>query len=212
MDENAVLKLLVGINALVTGSHVVYASGKHGSDYVNKDAIYPHVWETSRICRQLAKLFVDECVEVVLAPAVGGIVLSQWTAYHLETFQEGRQVLAVYADKTEDGGFVLRRGYDKLVAGRRVLMIEDVLTTGGSVRKTIEATRAANGEVIGLGAICNRGNVTATDVGVPMLRALVNLPLDAWNESDCPLCEQGIPINAEVGKGLEYLERRKRSH
>lgn len=90
--------------------------------------------------------------------------------------------------------------------------MEDVLTTGGSVKKVVEATRAIGGKVIGLGALCNRGGITPQEVAeVPKLVALVNMRLEAWDEKDCPLCEQNIPINTDVGKGREFLARKKSS-
>jgi orotate phosphoribosyltransferase len=118
-------------------------------------------------------------------------------------------VLGVYADKDGDA-FVVKRGYDKLVKGKRVLVVEDVLTTGGSVRKVVEATCVAGGEVIGVAALVNRGNVKTTDIGnVPALAALVSISLDAWDENDCPMCKGGTPVNTDVGKGREFLARKQ---
>ena len=91
----------------------------------------------------------------------------------------------------------------------RVLVVEDILTTGGSVKKVIEATRAIGGEVVGLGVLCNRGGITSHDVGdVPKLFALVNVTLESWTEAECPLCAKGIPINTDVGKGRDFLARK----
>ncbi|MDP2873971.1 MAG: phosphoribosyltransferase family protein [bacterium] len=210
MNEQAILKLLERVGAVITDSHIVYTSGKHGSAYVNKDALYPHTRETSQLCRMIAKQFANDGVEVVIAPAIGGVILSQWIAYHL-TKLTGREVLGVYAEKAETGDpFIIKRGYNKLVAGKRVLAVEDVLNTGGSAKKVVEATRAIGGEVIGLGVLCNRGGITPQDVAnVPRLFALVNVKLDAWDEADCPLCAENVPINTNVGKGREYLARKK---
>ena len=101
-------------------------------------------------------------------------------------------------------------GYDKFLPGRRVLVVEDVLTTGGSAKKVVELARAAGGKVIGLGVLCNRGGVTPHDVGdVPQLFALTNIPLEVWMEGDCPLCKQGVPVNTDIGKGREFLARQR---
>lgn len=152
---------------------------------------------------------MDDNVEVVIAPAIGGVILTQWVAYCLAELT-GSEVLAVYAEKSdEDSSFVVKRGYDKLVAGKRVLVVEDVLTTGGSAKKVVEATRTIGGNVIGLGVLCNRGGITAEDVAdVPRLFALTNVSLDAYDEADCPLCAAGVPINTDVGKGREFLARK----
>ncbi|MBI2268381.1 MAG: phosphoribosyltransferase [Candidatus Blackburnbacteria bacterium] len=207
MTEAEVLEVLGRVGAVITNSHIVYTSGKHGTAYVNKDAVYPHTVETSRLCRAIAEQFADDKVRVVIAPAVGGVILSQWTAHHL-TLITGQEVLGVYADKEGDG-FAIRRGYDKLIQGRNVLVVEDVLTTGGLARKVIEVTRAIGGNVAGLGVLCNRRGVTPEDLAyVPKLVSLVDVTMDAWNEADCPLCAQGVPINTDIGKGREFLLRR----
>jgi len=209
MNEQEVLQVLGNVGAVIADSHIVYTSGKHGTAYVNKDAVYPHTKETSDLCRAIAKQFADDCVEVVIAPAIGGVILSQWTARHLSEIT-GREVLGVYAEKAESGdSFIIKRGYDKILAGQNVLVVEDVLTTGGSAKKVVEATRTLGGNIVGLGVLCNRGGITPEDVAnPPKLFALVDVKLDAWDEVDCPLCTQSVPINTDVGKGKEYLARR----
>ncbi len=210
MEEDQVLRILGGVGAVIVGSHIVYASGKHGTAYINKDALYPHTKKISFVCRVIAYEFSGyDKIDAVIAPAVGGVILSQWIAYHLTAFT-GREVLALYAEKsTNEDAFVIRRGYDRIIAGKNVLVVEDVMTTGASVRKVVEAVRACGGNVIGVGALCNRGGVTAQDVGdVPILYSLVNIVMDAWDEAECPLCKEGKPINTDVGHGREFLERK----
>jgi len=204
MNEKEVLQILEKVGAIIINSHIVYTSGKHGSSYINKDAIYPHTKIISNLCQAIAQQFIDDGVEVVIAPAIGGVILSQWTAYHLSEITK-REVLAIYAEKVENGSnFVIRRGYEKMVTGRKVLVVEDVLTTGGSAKKVIEATRALGGEIVGLGVLCNRGGIKPEDVAnPPKLIALVNIKLDAWDEAECPLCAQGVPINTSIGKGFK---------
>jgi orotate phosphoribosyltransferase len=246
MDQNTVMGLFAKAQAIITNSHVVYASGKHGSAYVNKDALYPHAKLTSDLCRIIAEEFKYDNVEVVVAPIVGAVILSQWVAFHLSKIT-GREVLGVYADKNEksvfkadggvthhasigyetsgdeatfvlrdgeelvvkDGAFVIKRGYNKLVAGKNALIVEDILTTGTSARKVVEVTRATGGNVVGVGVLCNRGGVKLENLAnPPKLFALANVTLDAWLEADCPLCAKGIPINTDVGKGKDFLARK----
>lgn len=232
MNQSDVLAWIQETGAIITDSHLVYTSGRHGGVYVNKDALYqdPHiVWG---LCSEVAQRFWDDPVDAVVAPAVGGVILSTWTAYRLGELKSLATrvrvpVLSLYAEKElrsvlhpqghgfqafeETGRFVLKRGYDKLVEGRNVLVVEDVLTTGGSVRKVVEAVRRHGGNVLGVMALCNRGGVTAHDVGnVPRLDALVNLTLESWEEEHCPLCAQSVPINTQVGKGAEFLARQSR--
>ena len=210
MKESEVLQTLSAVGAVITDSHIVYTSGKHGTAYVNKDAVYVHPLLTAQLCREIALNFDADIVEVVVAPAVGGVILSTWVAYHL-TQMTGREVRSIYAEKSDMGeGFVLKRGYAKEVVDKRVLVVEDVLTTGGTVRKVIEAVLANGGIVVGLGVLCNRGGVTPHDVAdVPKLIALTNVKLDAWDEADCPHCKDGVPINTDVGKGREFLDRQR---
>jgi orotate phosphoribosyltransferase len=193
--------ILAEARAILTGIHVVYASGKHGSAYVNKDAVYPDTARIAELCRYLADAAVPYRPEVVCGPALGGIILSQWTGHHLG-------LPAVYAEKAAEGGMALRRGYGKLVAGKRVLVVEDILNTGGSVRDAVAAVRAAGGDVVAVGALVNRGGMTAADVGVPALVALLDVALDAWDADACPLCRDGVPIATDVGKGREFLAKR----
>ena len=204
-EQEDALADLKRVGAIITDGHFVYASRKHGSAYVNKDAIYPYTGIVRGISREMARPFRFRGVEVVAGPEKGGIILSQWVAHWLSFYSaENRQMLAVYAEK-ENGGFVFRRGYEKLVAGRRVLIAEDILTTGGSVRSMIGAVRALGGTVVGVTALCNRGDVTSAQLSVPRLSAYMEVPLDAWDAVDCPLCKRGVSINTEVGKGREYL-------
>jgi orotate phosphoribosyltransferase len=197
------LSLLSQVGAIITNSHIVYTSGRHGSSYVNKDALFPYTTETSHVCLDLAQNFVDAGVQVVAGPTIGGVIMAQWVAYHL-LHLTGEPTLSVYAEEQIDHGQrqrVFRRGYDNLVSGKRVLVVEDVLTTGGSARKVVHAVRECGGMVVGLGALCNRGGLTAENLDVPRFVALVELSLESWDESDCPLCQQGIPITNQVGKG-----------
>lgn len=202
-----ILELLESRGAVLRDTHVVYTSGRHGSAYINKDALYPDTAVISRICAALAEPFQGKDVEVVAGPAIGGVILAQWTAHHLA--QAGPPVLAVYAEKEPTGGLRFRRGYGDLVQGRRTLVVEDILTTGGSLRDVCAAVREAGGHLVGAAAICNRGGVTAADVGEPPeLVVLADVRLDSWEEGECPLCARGAPINTEVGKGKEFLQRK----
>ncbi len=199
MNQAEVLQVLEKTGALIQKGHFQYTSGRHGKAYVNKDALYPHVGIASKIGQAFAERFVDNQIDVVVGPALGGIILSQWTAFHMSRIK-GQEVLSVYAEKVEDG-LALKRGYDKLVHGKRVLVVEDIITTGMSVDKTIEATRAAGGVIMGVAVLCNRGGLTLADLkDVPALHELVRIPLESWTAEDCPLCKQGIPLSSEFGK------------
>jgi orotate phosphoribosyltransferase len=112
MTEAEVLDVLERVGAFRAG-HFVFTSGRHGDKYINKDAIYPFTKETSLLCEAMAKLFLHAKADVVIGPAVGAAILSQWVASHLGALT-GKEVAAVYADKDGEGGFVVRRGYDRI--------------------------------------------------------------------------------------------------
>lgn len=205
MTNKQLLTIFKKTGGYITGSHIVYTSGKHGEAYLNKDAIYPHTKEISHICREIALRFKDKKIEAVAAPALGGIILSQWTAYHLTKITK-IPVLGVYTEKTADKNQIFTRGYDALVCGRRVLVVEDITTTGGSVKKVIDSVRGAGGKVVAVCVLANRNpiEVNSKTMGVPF-SSLAELKMAAWEEKDCPLCKKKIPVNITVGKGREYL-------
>src|SRR3989344_4463537 len=197
MTEDEVLAVLQKVGAFRSG-HFVFVSGLHADTYINKNAMYPYTHEMSALCRGIAEMFADKNVEAVVGPATGGIILSQWVAYHLSEVS-GREVYGTYADK-EDDSFVIKRGYDEVIKGKNTLIVEDLTTTGGSIKKVVEAARAVGANVIGAIAICNRGEVTKEVVGnPPIFKSLLTVHLEQWPESECDLCKRGIPVNTDVG-------------
>lgn len=206
--EEKVKKILAKANAVLTDGHFVYVSAKHGDKYINKDAIYPH----TKLVRELTKMWAEDFkksgVEVVVGPAMGGVILSHDTAAELSKILK-KDIPGVYAEKDGEGGFTFTRGYDAFVKGKNVLVVEDILTTGGSVKKVIQMTKKAGGKVVGLGVIANRGNVKAKDIGVKKINALINLEFNAMEAKDCALCKNKIPVNTNVGKGKLFLAGKK---
>ena len=208
MDEADVIKILEDHGAVIRNSHIVYTSGRHGSSYINKDAIYPDTRAVSALCAAIAEHFSNAGVQVVAAPAVGGVILSQWVAHHLIAL--GSEALAVYAEKDDAGSFTFRRGYGALLDRKRVLVVEDVITTGASLREVVRAVKADGGVVVGAAALCNRGAVTAGEIGnPPELFSLTEFSFESWEEGECPLCRQGTPVNTDVGKGREFLRKKQ---
>src|SRR5205814_2853897 len=127
-------------------------------------------------------------------------VLSQWVAYYLNSSRASGETLALYAEKEGDGPdkkFLFRRGYGRYIPGKNVLVVEDVLTTGGSARQVIELVRMHGGNVVGLSALCNRGGVQSQDVGDVAIHALITVTLETFTETACPFCQQHRPINTE---------------
>jgi len=215
MTEDEVLEILQKVGAFRSG-HFVFVSGMHADTYVNKNAMYPYTREMSKLCRGIAEMFKGKNIDAVVGPETGGIILAQWTAYHLSEI-EGREVWGVYADKDRSKGesgdalqFVIKRGYNDLIKGKRVLVVEDLVTTGSSLRKVVEAARVAGAEVVGAVAFVNRGGVTKEMVGnPPEFVSLLTVDLEQWPEADCELCATGIPVNTDVGHGKDFLARKK---
>jgi len=213
--QKELLGILEKIGAITINNHFVYTSGKHGSVYVRKDKLYPHTKLTSKVCSLIATDMAKSSVDVVVGPSVGGIILSQWTAYHLSKIMK-KDILGVFTEKSYDDkdSFekpqVFKRGYDALVKGKNVLVVEDLTTTGGSVKKVVEEVRKAGGKVVGVYVLLNRnpGEVDRKMMDAPFF-ALSELKADAYEEKNCPLCERGVPINTEVGHGKEFLRKHK---
>ena len=145
---------------------------------------------------------------------MGAIKLGHEVARHLCAL-EHRKISSVYADKVGiepdlSDKFEVKRDYGSLLKGKRVAVVEDVLNTGKSVKKVVDLVRAAGGDVICVAVLCNRGKVTTKNVGdVPVLLALIDLPLDVFTEEECPLCKEGKPVNTKLGKGAAYLARKE---
>lgn len=215
MNEAEVLNVLEEVGAFRSG-HFVFVSGLHADTYINKNAMYPYTRQMSKLCEEIARRFKGQGVEAVVGPETGGIILAQWTAHHLSEM-EGREVYGVYADKDrshgsvgEDLQFVIKRGYDQLIKGKKTLVVEDLVTTGGSLRKVVGAARVAGAEVVGAVTLVNRGGVTIDQVGnPPRFESLVTLHLEQWPPETCDLCERGIAINTDVGHGKDFLAQRK---
>lgn len=207
MDESDILEIYQKVGGFRSG-HFVFVSGLHANTYINKNAVYPYTSEVSKMCRAVAERFKDKGVEIVVGPATGGIILSQWVAHHLAEL-EGREVYSAYADKDGEG-FVIKRGYEDMVKGKKTLVVEDLVTTGGSLKKVIAEARRVGGEVIGAVAVVNRGGVTKEGIGDPNeFISMLTVHMNQWPEEQCDLCKRAIPVNIDIGHGKEFLARKK---
>lgn len=205
-----IFEILKETQSLITDDHFVYTSGKHGSIYINKDAIYPHTEKVSEVGLLFAEKVKDLDIDVVVGPMIGGIILAQWTAHHL-TKLKGKEVLGVYTEKDAESNQVFgRRGYDKLVAGKNVFIVEDLTTTGASVAKVVHTVKAANGKILSVGVIIDRSpdGMTEDIIGAPFF-TLGRLTTEVFEASDCPLCKAGKPVNVKIGHGKKFLEEQK---
>lgn len=191
---------------IVRNGHFVYSSGLHGDAYVNKRLLT--IATISKIAGVIAREFANEPLDIVVAPAHGAIGLGSALASQL--FQSRTYWfwhLAV-ANKSAEG-FAFD-SYDQLkLNNNKILIVEDVLTTGASILKVVELVRTHGGDVAGVAAFCNRGGVTADKIGsVPKLFSAINLPLRTWSADACPLCAQGVAVRTDVGHGADFIKTR----
>jgi len=185
MDTDRLLSMFRETGALLEG-HFLLTSGLHSNQYFQcaKVLQYPRYCEL--LCAEIAAGFRERRIDVVIAPALGGIVVGQ---------EVGRQlgVRTIFAER-KDAAMQLRRGFS-IDGGERVLVCEDVVTTGGSVREVIEIVRAAGGIVAGVGSIVDRsgGTVRFEIAEGGRQQAVMTLQAVTYQPASCPLCAAGTP-------------------
>ncbi len=200
-----IIDILKSVEALLPDDHFVGTSGGHIDTYINKDMLFMHPEAASEVGALFAEKYKDRDIEAVVAPALGGIILSQWTAYHLSKLK-GREVLGIYTEKTVENGQIFTRGYDAFVRGKKVLIVEDLTTTGQSVMKVVNAVKQAGGEVVEVCVMINKNPeaVNTSALGVPF-GWLGEYPVAVHTAEDCPMCKSGVPVNTKVGHGKKFL-------
>jgi orotate phosphoribosyltransferase len=208
--QDSALNILKKVNAITTDSHIVLTTGRHSDGYINLDELMPHTEESSRMGQLFADKYKDVDIDVVAGPAVGGIILSQWVAYHLSKLK-GKEILSVFAEKDANKNQVISRGFDKLIKGKKVLVVEDFTTTGGSVKSAAESVKAAGGNIVEICVILNRepDKVNSETIGSPFT-SLDVFKVQSWSEEECPMCKNNVPINTELGHGKEYLAKKSK--
>jgi len=190
MNAEDIGRLFREAGALLDG-HFRLSSGRHSAHYVQCALVLQYPRIATELGARLAEAFAGGPIQTVIAPAIGGILVAHEVARHLGA-------RAIFAER-EHGRFTLRRGFT-LAPQERVLVVEDVLTTGQAAREVIELVRAAGGEVVGVGALIDRSGRTLS-LGVP-LRALLHLELPTYSPDACPLCASGVPLSTP---GSRYL-------
>lgn len=176
-----VIELLRGTGALLEG-HFLLTSGLHSSRYIQCALALQYPEHAASLGKWLAQPFRDMSISAVISPALGGVIVGHETARALG-------VRAIFGER-EDGQMRLRRGLS-IAPQERVLVVEDVTTTGGSVREIITLVKDAYGVVAGVGAIVDRSG-SSIDFGVPF-QALATLQVPTYPPDACPLCQQGTP-------------------
>lgn len=182
MTRDELLDLFRRSGALLDG-HFRLTSGLHSSGYLQCALVLQHPQSAESLGRALADRAADLRATSVLSPALGGIVIGQEVGRALG-------IRALFAER-QDGQLMLRRGFT-LSEGDRVLVVEDVLTTGGSTRETMEVAKAAGAQVVGAASIVDRSG-GSIQFDVPF-NALLDVALPTYEPDKCPLCAQGLPV------------------
>jgi len=185
----------LGARGALLEGHFRLSSGRHSNRFVQKFRLLEDPRLVERVARALAAEARPLAPSVVVSAAVGGIVLGYETARQLGTF-------AIFVEK-EDGRPALRRGF-ALGPGDRAFVVEDVVTTGGSIREVIDVVREAGAQIAGVGIVVRRA---PADFGVPTV-ALLELPIASYDPAECPQCAAGEALEEPGSRLLGAKESR----
>ena len=180
MNAQNLLEIFIETNALLNG-HFLLTSGRHSNQYFQCAKVLQYPQHNELICSKIAEHFKDHEIDFVISPAIGGIVVGQEVARQLKK-------QSIFAER-EDKVLTLRRGF-QIEEGKKYLVCEDVVTTGGSVFEVIDIVRANGGIVAGVGFIVDRSN-NKVQFGVPQFSTL-QLEVVSYQPEECPLCKQNI--------------------
>jgi orotate phosphoribosyltransferase len=186
VNEFDLLQVLREAGALKSG-HFLLSSGRHSDQYVEKFDLLRNPRATERACKAIADRFRSEAIDIVVGPTTGGVILA---------FEVGRQLgcMAAYAERKSDGSFgrEIRRG-TTFSPGQRILVVDDILTTGGSVRETLSALKDQPIQIVAVAVLVDRSGGKVAFGETPLV-ALSTLDVKTWDPCDCDLCAKGIPL------------------
>ena len=179
MTNEQILKIFKDTGVMLEG-HFLLTSGRHSDKYMQCAKLFQNADISEMFAKELAAKFSG--VELVAGPAIGGIILA---------YEVSRQlgVPNIFAER-QNGEMTLRRGFS-VPKGAKVLVVEDVVTTGGSVKEVVALLQSLGAEVVGVGSIVDRSNGNV-DFGVPF-EAVLSMEVVSYDAQDCPICKTGIP-------------------
>jgi len=188
LTKERVTEVLKESGVLLEG-HFLLTSGRHSNRYLQCAKVFRNTKYSEELCADLAEKFKDSDVQLVIGPAMGAVQMAYEVSRSLN-------VENFFTERDDNGGMVLRRGFE-IAKGQRVLVVEDVVTTGGSVKEVIKLVTELGGIVIGVGSIVDRtgGNI---DFGVPF-KAVYSADVESWEACDCPLCKAGAGTPVKPG-------------
>jgi orotate phosphoribosyltransferase len=191
LNQEQALELFKKSGALLEG-HFILTSGRHSNRYIQCAQVLRFPEYSSKLCSELAGRFKGEQIDLVVGPAVGGILVAYEVSRHLG-------VPNIFTER-ENGLMTLRRGF-AIDPGQKVLVVEDVTTTGGSVKEVINLVTSSGGKVVGVGTLIDRSGGQA-DFGVKK-EAVITLEVPSWEPQDCPLCAKGDLAIKPGSRGLK---------
>jgi len=165
--------------------HFKLTSGVHSDTYIQCAQVMQYPGFMHNLCSELGRKFRGEDIDVIVGPAIGGIIISHVMAQVL-----GPWVRAIFTER-ENRKMTLRRSFE-IKKNEKVLVVEDVTTTGGSVREVIDIVKERGGQVVGIGVLIDRSG-GRIDFGVKM-KSLLTLDIKSYQPEDCPLCKKGVPV------------------
>lgn len=182
MTNQEITEMLKEAGVLLEG-HFLLTSGRHSDKYMQCAKIFQDAKYSVPLCAELVEKYKNDGIEVVIGPAIGAIQMA---------YEVGKQlgVKNIFAERV-DGKMTLRRGFT-IEKGQKVLVVEDVVTTGGSVREVVELVKENGGIVAGIGSIVDRtgGKI---DFGVPYKSAF-SMDITSYEADECPICNSGLPL------------------
>ncbi len=182
MNNTSVLRMLEETHAVMHG-HFLLTSGFHSPLYVEKFNVLQHPEYTEALCKEIASRFINDHVELVVGPMTGGILLAYEVAKNLGT--------KFFFTERVNGKMAFKRGFH-IEPGTRVLIVEDIVTTGGSVQEVLDVVKGEGGIPVGVGFLVDRSG-GKVDFGCRM-EPLLRLDVEAYKPEDCPLCKQGVAL------------------
>lgn len=180
ITENDIMNILEETEALKEG-HFKLTSGMHSAQYVQCAMLLRFPNKAEIIAKALAEKFKDEKIDLVVGPAIGGIIIAYEVARALD-------VPSIFAER-DQGEMTLKRGFS-IKPGERILVIEDVITTGGSTQEVADLVSKLDGDVVAAGSIVDRSSEKNLKISVPF-KSLIKLEIPVYKEEDCPLCKEG---------------------
>lgn len=185
MEHNEIVEIFQKTKGFLEG-HFLLSSGLHSSQYFQCARVLQYPQYAEELAEDIVGHFTNKNINLVIAPAIGGLIIGHEVARVMKI----RFVFTERSKETDE--MVLRRGFD-FEEGEKALVIEDVLTTGRSVREILKLIQKEGSEVVGIGFIIDRSN-NSVKFGIPKY-AIFELPAIVYQPTECPLCEKGLPID-----------------